>query len=280
MSVKARHERPRSLPRDGLGLGLRPAFHRDLDRLDDAIGFFEVLGDNYLGASDIPRRNLARVPEHLPLAVHCVGMDLVGTEPLDHEYLRAVGEFATSIGAACVTDHLCWSASSRRRHHDLLPVPCRSDLVPYAAARIREVKALLGVPFGIENVSTYLAFVDDDLPEWEFVRCVAEEADCGLLVDVNNVFVSSCNHGFEPREYLEALPWERVLYTHVSGHQLRPDGLRHDTHDRDLAPEVRALHAEARRRFGPFPTVLEWDEAVPPLEVATAALSRLRESPH
>jgi uncharacterized protein (UPF0276 family) len=276
MSGTPHDGRARGLPRDGLGLGLRPAFHRDLDQLDGSVGFFEVLGDNYLGASDVPRRQLARVGSRYPLAVHCVGMNLVGTEPLDHDYLRAVRDLAESIGATCVTDHLCWSASARQRHHDLLPVPCRSDLIPYAASRIREARDLLGLPFGIENVSTYLGFVDDDLPEWEFVRRVAEEADCGLLVDINNVFVSSCNHGFEPREYLEALPWERVLYAHVSGHQLRPDGLRHDTHDRGLAPEVLALHAEARRLAGPLPTVLEWDEAVPPLHVATAELARLR----
>lgn len=268
---------PGRIARDALGLGLRPSFLRALREGPVAVDFFEVIAENHLGESDVPRANLGWVAERYPIAVHGVGMNLLGATPLDHEHLAGLSALALRHDADFITDHLCWTRSGNRHHHDLLPVPSCTELIPYAAARIREAQGALGVPFGIENVSTYLRFAQDELPEWEFLARVAEEADCGLLVDLNNIVVSSVNHGFDPSSYLDGIPWDRVLYVHLAGHEVRPDGLRHDTHDRQVDAAVWALYAEAWRRAGPFPTLLEWDTNIPDLTVLLRELERARE---
>lgn len=175
------------------------------------------------------------------------------------------------------TEHLCWSASGGHPHHDLLPAPYDAELIPYVAARARFVQDFLGVPFGIENLSSYLAWGRSTMPEWEFYRRVVDESGTWTMLDINNVYVSSVNHGFDPRDYLASVRWDRVLQVHLAGHLVRPDGLRHDTHDRPVAPEVWALYREAWAMGGPFPTLLEWDEHIPPLADVLAEVARARE---
>jgi uncharacterized protein (UPF0276 family) len=268
----------RPIARDALGLGLRPSHYAALrEGPPVAVDFFEILSENYLGVSDLPRQVLSRVAAEYPIVAHGVSLDVLGPEPLDEGTLSRLRALVERHGVPFVTDHLCWSASGGVRHHDLLPFPCASDLVPYAAARIRAVQEHLGVPFGVENVSTYLRFEREDLTEWEFLTRVLEAADCGLLLDINNLWVSSQNHGFDPHAYLDAIPWERVLYVHLAGHEVRPDGLLHDTHDRPVIDAVWDLYAEAWQRGGPFPTVLEWDDQIPPLEAVLRELGRAAE---
>jgi uncharacterized protein (UPF0276 family) len=266
----------RALPRTAMGLGLRPSFHAALRAHDVDVDFFEILAENYLGASSVPWANLAPLLPRYRAVVHGVGMNLLGVDPLDDAHLARVGALADRVGAPFITDHLCWSSHGATHLHDLLPVPSCEELVPWAAERIRLAQRALPVPLGVENVSTYLRFSRDDLPEWAFVSRVVEAADCGLLLDLNNVYVSSVNHGFDPLAYLDAVPWERVLYVHLAGHEARPDGLLHDTHDRAVDDAVLGLYAEAWRRGGPFPTLLEWDADVPPLERAVAELHRAK----
>ncbi len=265
-----------TVPRDALGLGLRPDHYAAL-RKGAPVGFLEVLVENHVGRSELPRRRLDELAGRYPMVGHGVSLDVLGTDPLDHAHLRAVRALVARYAMPWMTDHLCFSRSEGLAHHDLLPCPNVAELVPYAAARIRAIQAAIGVPFGVENVSAYLAWARDDLPEWAFLRRVAEQADCGLLLDVNNIWVSAHNLGFDPYDYLDAVPWPRVLQVHVAGHRARPDGLLHDTHDQPVCDEVWALYAEAWRRGGPFPTVLEWDAEIPALDVALATLARAAE---
>ncbi len=268
---------PRKIERDALGLGLRPVHYAALREQSPEVDFFEVISENYLGASELPRQHLDDVSARYPIITHGVSLNLLGSDPLDSDYLGRLRGLIERHRSPFATDHLCWTASERVNHHDLLPAPCSAELVPYAASRIRAVQRALGVPFGIENVSTYLRFAREDLDEWDFLVRVAEAADCGILLDINNLYVSSVNHGFDPVAYLDAIPWERVLYVHLAGHETRPDGLLHDTHDRAVEGAVWALYAEAWRRGGPFPTVLEWDDHVPPLDEAARELGRALE---
>ncbi len=265
---------PRPLARDAVGLGLRPVHLAAIRESPPDIDFFEIIAENFLGRIEAPRRNLEAIAARYPVVAHNVSLNLLGTDPLDVGYLRRLRSLVEQHHMPYVTDHLCFCASEGTHHHDLLPVPLSSSLVGYAVDRIRAVQDALGVPFGIENASTYLRFKDDDLTEQEFLRRIVDGADCGLLLDVNNVFVASVNHGFDPHAWLDAVPWERVFYVHLAGHLQRPDGLRHDTHDRAVDDDVWALYREAWRRGGPFPTLLEWDDHIPPLDVAVREVRR------
>jgi len=267
----------RALARDALGLGLRPVQLAALRSSSPAVDFFEIIAENFLGRSDLPRRNLTEVAARFPVVAHNVSLNLLGTDPLDLDHLRRLRALVEEHRMPCVTDHLCFASSQGVHLHDLLPVPLSSSLVPWAIDRIRAVQDILGVPFGIENASTYLRFTEDDLSEQDFLRRIVDGAGCGLLLDINNVFVASVNHHFDSRAFLDAIPWDRVLYVHLAGHQRRNDGLRHDTHDRAVDDDVWALYREAWRRGGPFPTLLEWDDHIPTLDVAVGVLRRALE---
>jgi hypothetical protein len=204
-------------------------------------------------------------------------LDLLGAEPLDEAWLASLGALVREVDAAWFSDHLCWTRSAAASHHDLLPAPYAADLVGYAAERAARAQALLGVPFGIENLSSYVTFRRDELSEWEFYRRVVAESGCYAMLDVNNVYVSSVNHGFDPVRYLESVDWDRVLQVHLAGHTRRADGLLHDTHDHPVCAEVWDLYRIAWRLGGPFPTLLEWDARVPPLADAVAEALRARE---
>lgn len=266
-----------SINRRALGLGLRPRFYRELERAAAPVDFFEVLVENYLGSSPLPRDNLRRVAARYPLVGHGVSSNLLGADPLNMDYLLQVKDLIAEFSMPFMTDHLCWSAHGSSTHHDLLPAPYARELVPYVAERAALVQEILGVPFGIENLSSYVAFTRDDMPEWEFYRAVIEHSGCWHLLDVNNVFVSSRNHGFSAEEYLSAMRWDRVLQVHIAGHQTRPDGILQDTHDRPVRAEVWELYAKAWRLGGPFPTLLEWDADIPCLADAVKELLVARE---
>ena len=266
--------------RDGLGLALRPQHVAELvQALDEGrptgIDFVEIVSENHLRSQALPSVRLAPIARALPVVLHGVSLDLLGPGALDLKYLASLRALAHSVSAPFFTDHLAWCASGGLSHHDLLPVPCAHDLVDYAVARIRAVTAAVGLPFGVENISSYLELEPREMPEWEMLARVAEGADCGIVLDVNNIFVTAKNHGFDPRAYLAGVPWERVLYVHMAGHQPRPDGLLHDTHDRACGDGVLALYADAWRRGGPFPTVLEWDDEIPSFDAMLAELSRI-----
>jgi uncharacterized protein len=208
--------------------------------------------------------------------MHGVSLNLLGNEPLDEVYLDQVCRLADQIEAPFVTDHLCWTGARALAHHDLLPVPYTNDLLELAAQRADYVQRRLGRPFGLENLSSYLQFHDSTMPEWEFYSGVVEQARCWFMLDLNNIYVSSVNHGFDASTYLDAIRFDRVLQVHLAGHTVEADGTVIDTHDQPVCNPVWDLYAEAWRRGGPFPTLLERDAAIPPLPALLIELETAR----
>lgn len=258
------------------GVGLRPQHYGELLKDPPRIDFLEVIAENYIGRAELPRQRLRAVAERFPLVVHGVSLNLLGFDPLDLEYLGRVKQLIESFDMPYASDHLCWTASERMHHHDLLPAPYHPELVEHAARRAAFVQDYLGVPFGIENLSSYIAWTRDEMPEWEFLRAVVERSGCHYMLDINNLHVSAHNHGFDPNLYLDAIDWSRVLQVHLAGHDTLDGGLKHDTHDREVCEEVWRLYRRAWALGGPFPTLVEWDERVPSLAVMAAQLERAR----
>lgn len=256
-----------SLPQPGIGLGLRTAHYEHILREWPEVGWFEVLSENFLQTEGKPLEVLDRVAERYPVVLHGVSLSIGSTDPLDFGYLAALKALRDRVGALWVSDHLCWTGVAGRNAHDLLPLPFDEETLRHVAGRVRQVQDVLGAPLVLENVSSYAAFADSTMTEWQFLAALAEEADCALLLDVNNVYVSARNHGFDPLDYLRALPLGRVAQFHVAGHD---DLGTHvvDTHDGPVAPAVWALLREARRLGADAPVLLEWDASVPAFEVA------------
>jgi hypothetical protein len=266
-----------TLPRDALGIGLRPPHVRELVEHPQPIDYVEIISENFIGDAAAPRRNLERVRARYGVVLHGVGLGLLGHAPLDENYLDRLAALADAVDAPFVTDHLCWTGGAGLHHHDLLPTPYSESIVALACDRAAFVQARLGRPFGLENLSSYVAFAESTLSEWDFYARVVAGSGCWFMLDINNVYVSSQNHGFDPRRYLDAIDFDRVLQVHVAGHQREPSGLIVDTHDRAVVPEVWALYEYAWRLGGPFPTLLEWDAAIPPLSTLLAELDHARE---
>lgn len=269
----ARLRRARGIADDALGLGLRVAHsERAIVEEGSAVDYFEAISENFLGAAPIPRERLLRVRARHPIVLHGVGLNLLGAAPLDERYLDALARLADDVRAPFVTDHLCWTGARGVSHHDLLPTPHRHDLVAYAAERAAHVQRRLDRPFGIENVSSYVAFRSSTMREHDFYAAVVEASGCWFMLDVNNVYVSSQNHGFDADEYLAAIDFSRVLQVHVAGHSRTSDGTLVDTHDAPVCDDVWKLYARAWTLGGPFPTLLERDAKIPPLAELVAEL--------
>ena len=267
----------RGLPEGALGVGLRILHYPYIIEHTPNVDYFEIVSENFLGPAHTPRQRLERVRQHYPVVLHGVGLNLLGTAALDEAYLEALCRLADEVGAPFVTDHLCWSGAHGESHHDLLPVPYVPELVEFAAERAYEVQRRLGRPFGLENLSSYVEFRSSTLTEWEFYTSVVREAGCWSLLDVNNIYVSSQNHGFDADAYLAAIDFSRVLQVHLAGHTREPDGTIVDTHDHPVADEVWALYRRAWDMGGPFPTMLEWDARLPPFPEVLAQLAKARE---
>jgi uncharacterized protein (UPF0276 family) len=267
---------PTVLPRDALGLGLRLPHYAHLFEHWPELGYFEIISENFMADAAPPLKHLARIAERYPIVLHGVSLNLLGHEALDESYLDALCRLADRVEAAFISDHLCWSAAHGIRHHDLLPTPYVPELVELAAERAYTVQRRLGRPFGLENLSSYASFAESSLSEWEFYTRVVREAGCYFMLDVNNIYVSSQNHGFDPHTYLEAIDFSRVLQVHVAGHQREPNGTIVDTHDQPVCEAVWQLYLAAWQRGGPFPTLLEWDGNIPSMPQALEELARAR----
>ncbi len=265
------------IPRDALGLGLRPAHYPYLFEHWPAVGYFEVISENFLSPAPVPRARLDAVRARYPVVLHGVGLNLLGQAPLDEDYLDDLCRLADHLEAPFVTDHLCWTGAPGLSHHDLLPVPYDPSLVALAAERAAYVQTRLGRPFGIENLSSYVTHRRSTLTEWDFYAEVVRSAGCWFMLDVNNVYVSGQNHGFDPDDYLRAVDFTRVLQVHIAGHSREPDGTLVDTHDHPVPDAVWALYTRAWSLGGPFPTLLEWDDRIPPMPEVLAELARARE---
>jgi uncharacterized protein (UPF0276 family) len=243
------------------------------------VDWFEALSENYMAPGGRPRRILGQVRELKPLALHGVSMNLGSIDPLDQAYLRQLGELVSRVEPAWISDHLCWTGVDGRNLHDLLPLPRTEETLRHVARRIARVQDFLGRRIAVENVSSYLRFEADEGEESEFLVAVANESDCGILLDVNNVCVSAHNHGFDPFRYVDAIPSERVFQIHLAGHS-EAGPLRIDTHDRNVSEEVWAVYAHAVRRLGRVSTLIEWDDEIPAFEVLEAEAERARKILH
>jgi uncharacterized protein (UPF0276 family) len=268
--------RGRGLPEDALGVGLRVPHYAHVVAEAPTVDYFEVISENFLGAAPVPLRRLAQVRSRYPVVLHGVGLNLLGHAPLDERYLDGLARLADDVDAPFVTDHLCWTGAHGVSHHDLLPTPYRPELVDYAAERANHVQRRLGRPFGIENLSSYVSFHSSSMTEWEFLAAVVRQAGCWFMLDINNVYVSSQNHGFDPDAYLAAIDFSRVLQVHLAGHDREPDGTLVDTHDRAVVDAVWALYARAWRLGGPFPTLLEWDARIPSMSELVAEVGKAK----
>jgi hypothetical protein len=259
-----------------LGLGLRfQHLGHVLGNWPD-VGWFEVISENFMDSQGYPRYALGQIAERYPIAMHGVSLSIGSTDPLDFGYLGRLRRLADAIKPRWVSDHVCWTGVAGANTHDLLPVPFTDESLRHLTRRIRAVQDVLERPLVLENPSTYAAFAGAVMPEWEFMARLADESGSGLLLDVNNVYVSSVNHGFDPERYLRALPHDRVVQVHLAGHTDMGTHLV-DTHDRPVAEPVWELYRLATSLAGPVPTLLEWDDHIPPFPDLVAELGKARQ---
>ncbi len=262
-------------PSLGFGLGLRVEHYEAILADRPPVDWFEALTENYLVPGGKPLHNLMAVRANYPLVMHGVSMSIGSTAPLDRDYLARVKALAALIEPRWISDHLCWTGVAGKNMHDLLPLPYTEEALANVVERVRTVQDILRRRILLENVSSYITFRDSRLTEWEFLREVAVQADCLILLDVNNIHVSSVNHEFPALEYLNAIPLERVQQIHLAGHENHGDYLI-DTHDHPVPDPVWELYAAAVRRFGTVSTMIERDANIPPLQELCDELGEAR----
>ena len=278
MDFKTKHE----IPDLGVGIGARAKHYAGL--LGDApassdpqktLDWVEVISENFMVDGGRPLRNLDRLIENYRVIPHGVSMSIGATSDLDATYLTRLKAVVHRIRPPWFSDHLCWTGAGGVEIHDLLPLPHTKETIAHVSERIRRVQDFVGVPFAIENVSSYLAYKDCEMPEWEMLAEIAEKADCGILFDCNNIYVSGFNHGFDPNDYVDAMPKGRVVQMHLAGHTKKGAYLL-DTHSDHVCDAVWDLYRRALARFGGVSTLIEWDEDIPDLDVVVAEAVKAR----
>jgi uncharacterized protein len=263
-----------ALPNLGIGVGLRARHYAHILEHASAVDWFEIISDNYLNTRGRPLYFLDRIAERYPIAMHGVSLSIGASEPLDLDYVRKLKALRERVGARWVSDHLCWTGHAGTNTHDLLPLPYTEETLMHVSRRVRAVQDVLGAPLALENPSSYLEFEGSTLTEWQFLRELAEESGCALLLDVNNVHVSAYNHGFDPAEYLAGIPYDRVVQLHVAGHTHEGTHIV-DTHIGPVIEPVWQLLASAHRRCDAS-ILLEWDADIPSFEETHAEALRAR----
>jgi uncharacterized protein len=261
------HAHPAPIPARA-GIGLRaPHYRRLLDELP-ACGFLEVHSENYFGAGGQALHFLEKLRAHYPLSLHGVGLSLGSADTLNLEHLGKVKKLAARFAPSLISEHLCWTSINGRHMNDLLPLPYTEEALAHVSTHIMQTQDFLGQRILIENVSSYLQFTDSTIPEWEFVAAVAQHTGCGILLDVNNIYVNSLNHGFNPLNYLHAIPPQSVGEIHLAGFDFNVDnGIAIDTHGQPVSDEVWTLYRAAIEHCGAVPTLIEWDTNIPELKV-------------
>lgn len=263
------------LPDLGLGIGLRPPHYKHILQHEPEVDWFEIISENYMDSRGRPRQVLQQIAERYPIVMHGVSMSIGSSDPLNFDYLQKLKSLADFCRANWVSDHLCWTGIAGRNSHDLLPVPLTDESLAHVVDRIRIVQDILERPLVLENPSSYVTFTCSTMPEWEFLSRMCEEADCGLLLDVNNVYVSSINHDFDPVEYLESIPHDRVVQMHLAGHT-NMGTYCIDTHDGPVIDPVWDLYRRASHLTGGVSTLLEWDASIPPFPVVHAEVLKAK----
>ncbi|MBX3437264.1 MAG: DUF692 domain-containing protein [Planctomycetaceae bacterium] len=260
----------------GFGVGLRSAHYAHILREKPRVDWFEIISENYIDSQGRPRAVLDQIAEQYPIVMHGVSLSIGSTDPLNREYLQKLKKLAAAVRAEWVSDHLCWTGVAGRNTHDLLPVPLTESVLKHVVDRIRIVQDVLERPLVLENPSSYVTFACSEMSEWEFLSRMAEDADCGLLLDVNNVYVSCFNHDCDPVEYIENVPHQRIVQCHLAGHTNCGSHLI-DTHDGHVINPVWALYRRTHDLTGGMSTLIEWDAHIPAFPVVHAEVLKARQ---
>lgn len=261
----------------GFGLGLRIPHYAHIFEHQPPVDWFEIISENFMDTGGKARRNLERIRAHYPIVMHGVSLSIGSVDVLNSDYLRQLKQLAHDIEPAWISDHLCWTGVAHKNLHDLLPVPYTEEALRHIVARVQQVQDYLGRPIALENPSTYLEFSSSQIPEAEFMAELARQSGCHLLLDVNNVYVSCFNHRLDPKQYLDALPMDRVAQIHLSGHNHCGTHII-DTHDDHVVDPVWKLYEYVLSRAGrPLNTMVEWDAKIPPWDVLSAELDKAKE---
>ena len=259
----------------GCGMGLRSQHYPVITESWPRLDWFEAISENYMDTGGRPLHVLEKVRRHYPVALHGTALSIGSTDPLNHRYLERLKTLADRIDPFIVSDHLCWSGTEGEQLHDLLPLPLTEEALRHVVSRVHKVQETLGRPILLENVSTYVTFRHSTMTEWDFLTEVSKRSGCGILLDVNNLYVNSVNHRFDPMEFLKAIPGAQVGQIHLAGHTDRGDFL-FDTHSRPIIDRVWSLYDEAMKRFGQVSTLVEWDENIPSFEELNAEVERAK----
>lgn len=259
----------------GFGLGLRPQHFTEIIKTQPKVDWFEIVTENYLVPGGNPHYFLDQIRQHYPIVMHGVSLSIGSSDPLDFDYLKQVKQLADKIEPQWISDHLCWTGVDGINLHDLLPLPYTEEAIAHVADRVSQVQDYLGRRILLENVSSYITYQHSVMSEWEFLTAVVEKADALILFDVNNVFVSAFNHQFDPMDYLNGVPAERVQQFHLAGHDNQGTHII-DTHDHEIIPDVWSLYEQAIKRFGDVSTMIERDDNIPPFAELMIELEQAR----
>jgi len=246
----------------GLGVGLRSVHFSHILQHWPAVDWFEIISENFIDSQGRPKHVLRKIAERYPVVMHGVSMSIGSTDPLNFDYLHKLKVLAAEIDAKWVSDHVCWTGVSSRNTHDLLPIPYNEETLQHIARRVTQVQEVLEQPLVLEDPSSYVTFAASTMHEWEFLAALVEETGCGLLLDVNNVYVSAVNHDFDPETYLRGLPHDHIVQIHLAGHTNMGDYCI-DTHDGQVIDPVWRLYRLAMQLTGGVSTLLEWDAQIP-----------------
>jgi uncharacterized protein (UPF0276 family) len=268
---------PSRVPPLGAGLGLRTVHYGHIFKHRPKVAWFEIISENFMGiesgAGGRPNEIIDKIRRDYPVAMHGVSLSIGSSDPLDKNYLKRLKNLAARIEPMWISDHLCWTGVEGQNLHDLLPLPYTRETITHLVGRIREVQDFLGRRILLENVSSYVTYAHSEMTEWECLTEVAEKADCSLLLDVNNIYVSAVNHRFDPLTFLNGVPVDRVKQFHLAGYSDMGTHLI-DTHDHHVSRPVWDLYAKAVERFGAVPTLIEWDDKIPPFPTLQAEARR------
>lgn len=260
----------------GYGLGLRTTHYNDFLSAPQPVDWLEIISDNYLGQGGKPLNVLHKIRANYPIVMHGVSLSIGSADGLDNAYLQQIAQLAKDVQPLWISDHLCWTGVAGKNSHDLLPLPYTEEALKLVVSHIKQVQDTLGRRFIVENLSSYVSYTESEMTEWQFLRHVCEEADCLMLLDINNIYVSSVNYGFDPLEYLHHLPKNRIQQIHLAGHSDNGNVII-DTHDHPVAEPVWSLYAAACEHVGEVATMIERDDHIPALDELLKELAHAKE---
>lgn len=263
-------------PSLGFGLGLRSDHYIDIIEQQPEVDWFEIISENFMIPGGKPFHYLDQIRQNYPIVMHGVSMSIGSSDPLNWEYLNSLKTLIHKVEPKWVSDHLCWTGIAHQNMHDLLPLPYTEESIRHVVERIKQVQEFLGRRLVIENVSSYVTYTQSSMSEWEFLTEIAQQSDCLILLDINNIYVSAFNHHFDPVKYLNGIPIDRVQQFHLAGHSNMGEYII-DTHDAAVIPPVWELYAKAVKRFGLVSTMIERDDHIPPFKPLFAELNQAKE---